>query len=247
MTHRLALIGHPVSHSLSADYFMHKFAQEGIDGSYSLLDMVTLDNLKSQILSHNLTGFNVTSPHKQAVIPFLDYLTEEGKAIGAINTVAIYQGKLIGHNTDAIGFAEAILPLLKPHHTAALIFGNGGAAKAVAYALSNILHIDYRCVARRDCDLDFSDVDKQLLTNHSILINCTTLGMTSNSEPLPIPYQYITKDHLLFDLVYAPQVTPFLALGQQQGATICNGLSMLYAQAEAAWKFWNSSFEPFFR
>lgn len=242
MRHRLALIGHPVAHSKSASYFQQKFLKEGIDGSYILLDMPSLDQLKEEIERLELTGFNVTAPHKQAILPYLDQQTQEAKAIGAVNTVAVREGKLIGHNTDAIGFADAIRPHLQPHHTSALVLGNGGAAKAVRYALRNILHIDYLTVARHDGDLTFEDISKALMESHTVIINCTTLGMEPKKETVPLPYHYLTENHLLFDLVYAPELTPFLLEGKQKKATVCNGLSMLYNQAEAAWEFWDDSY-----
>lgn len=241
MRHRLALIGHPVAHSRSASYFQQKFLKEGIDGSYILLDTPSLNTLEEEIERHGLTGFNVTAPHKQAILPYLNQLTQEAEAIDAVNTVAIRDGKLIGHNTDAIGFADAIRPLLQPYHTSALVLGNGGAAKAVRYALKNLLHIDYLTIARRGGDLTFEAISKPLMDSHTVIINCTTLGMEPKKETVPLPYHYLTEKHLLFDLVYAPEQTPFLLEGKQKKATVCNGLSMLYNQAEAAWQFWNDS------
>ncbi|MDO4191045.1 MAG: shikimate dehydrogenase [Bacteroidales bacterium] len=239
MNYRLALIGHPVGHSLSQHYFQQKFTTQHIDGNYTLIDLENLDTLRQIVEQQQLTGFNVTAPHKQTILTLCDSLSTEADTVKAVNTVKIENGKLIGHNTDIEGFATALQQLLKPHHTQALVLGNGGASKAVCYALKNRLNIPYTIVSRNGEGINYADVNEQTLLAHTIIVNCTTLGMVPNTNTFPqLPYQHITNKHLLFDLIYAPETTQFLRFGQLRGATTSNGLTMLYAQAEAAWRFW---------
>ena len=184
---------------------------------------------------------NVTIPYKEAVLSLLDQQNEALIAIKACNTIKVLPtGKLKGYNTDYIGFRDSLVPHLKPHHHSALILGTGGASKAVAFALSQ-LGIAYQLVSREASStaISYTELTKEIITYHSLIINTTPLGTSPNVEAFPlIPYQWITGEHLLYDLIYNPEKTAFLAKGEAQGATILNGYLMLVLQAEAAWKIW---------
>ncbi len=242
------LIGFPLTSSFSKQYFADKFKQENItDCKYELhpipqareiLDLIEADPL--------LCGLNVTIPHKVSVLPYLSELDDASEKIGAVNCISIDQSGekpyLKGHNTDVYGFEESLKPLLKPHHTKALIFGDGGAAKAVKYVL-NQLNIPFISVVRNaqpDAVL-YSSVTKEVLQEYTILVNTTPLGMFPNVDSFPpIPYQHLNEQHLAYDLVYNPEETQFLAKSKEQGATIKNGLEMLHLQAERSWDIWNT-------
>jgi shikimate dehydrogenase len=229
---KFALIGHPVEHSFSAQYLNTRFKNEGIDAHYELIDLPDIAEFPSLIQSDKYDGFNVTIPHKRAIIPYLDSLSPEAQAIGAVNVIEINNNKLIGHNTDIIGFHETFTPLLKPNHTHAVILGTGGASQAVQYVL-NKLNIPFRLVTHNELD---TNTITQLAP---IIINTTPLGMHPHINTMPnIDYSQITPNHLIYDLVYNPTKTQFLQLAKQQGATTQNGLAMLYAQADAALKIW---------
>ncbi|MBQ8721882.1 MAG: shikimate dehydrogenase [Paludibacteraceae bacterium] len=229
---KFALIGHPVSHSFSAQYLNSRFQNEGIDAHYDLIDMPDLQQFTDLIRSDKYNGFNITIPHKKAIIPYLDQLSPEAAAIGAVNVIEISNNKLIGYNTDIIGFHDTLVPLLKPNHTHAVILGTGGASQAVQYVL-NKLNIPFRLVTHKE--LDTNTITKLA----PIIINTTPLGMHPHTNTIPnIDYSQITPNHLIYDLVYNPTETRFLQLAKQQGATTQNGLAMLYAQANAALKIW---------
>jgi shikimate dehydrogenase len=229
---KFALIGHPVEHSFSAQYLNTRFKNEGIDAHYELIDLPDIAEFPSLIQSDKYDGFNVTIPHKRAIIPYLDSLSPEAQAIGAVNVIEINKNKLIGHNTDIIGFHETFTPLLKPNHTHAVILGTGGASQAVQYVL-NKLNIPFRLVTHNELD---TNTITQLAP---IIINTTPLGMHPHINTMPnIDYSQITPNHLIYDLVYNPTETQFLQLAKQQGATTQNGLAMLYTQADAALKIW---------
>ena len=184
---------------------------------------------------------NVTIPYKEAVLSLLDQQDEALIAIKACNMIKVLPtGKLKGYNTDYIGFRDSLVPHLKPHHHSALILGTGGASKAVAFALSQ-LGIPYQLVSREASSIaiSYTELTKEIITYHSLIINTTPLGTSPNVEAFPlIPYQWITREHLLYDLIYNPEKTAFLAKGEAQGATILNGYLMLVLQAEEAWKIW---------
>lgn len=229
---KFALIGHPVSHSFSAQYLNSRFQNEGIDAHYDLIDMPDLQQFTDLIRSDKYNGFNITIPHKKAIIPYLDQLSPEAAAIGAVNVIQIKDNKLIGHNTDIIGFRNTFEPMLKPNHSHAVILGTGGASQAVQYVL-NKLNIPFRLVTHKE--LDTNTITKLA----PIIINATPLGMHPHTNTMPnIDYSQITPNHLIYDLVYNPTETRFLQLTKQQGATTQNGLAMLYAQADAALKIW---------
>ena len=229
---KFALIGHPVEHSFSAQYLNSRFKSEGIDAHYELIDLPDISEFQTLIKSGKYNGFNVTIPHKRAIIPYLDSLSPEATAIGAVNVIQITNNKLIGHNTDIIGFHETLTPLLKPYHTHAVILGTGGASQAVQYVLHQ-LNIPFRLITHNELD---TNTITQLAP---IIINTTPLGMYPNTNTAPnIDYTQLTDKHLIYDLVYNPTETRFLQLAKQQGATTQNGLAMLHRQADAALKIW---------
>lgn len=229
---KFALIGHPVSHSFSADYLNTRFKNEGIDALYELIDLPDIAKFPSLIQSGKYDGFNVTIPHKKAIIPYLDHLSPEAQAVGAVNVIQITDNQLIGHNTDIIGFRDTLTPLLKPYHTHAVILGIGGASQAVQYVLHQ-LNIPFRLITHKQ-------LDANTITDLApIIINTTPLGMHPHTNTAPnIDYNQLTDRHLLYDLVYNPTETCFLQLGAQHGATTQNGLAMLHRQADAALNIW---------
>lgn len=240
------LIGKKLGHSFSARYFNEKFGHENLPARYDLFELEKITELPSLIERHpDLRGLNVTIPYKQEVLPYLSSLSPEAEAIGAVNTIRIdrSQGKtiLVGHNTDAIGFQEAIRPLLKGRRKA-LILGLGGASKAVNYSLHK-LGIETIGVSRRKLpgSISYDDLTQELMAGTDIIINCTPLGMWPDIESAPeIPYNLIDSRYLCFDLVYNPQETMFMKLCAERGAEVSNGLKMLYGQADAAYRFWNT-------
>ena len=240
------LIGKKLGHSFSADFFNEKFKREGIDNRYYLFEIPSITDFPT-LLKENpqLEGLNVTIPYKQEVIPYLDSLSEEASEINAVNVIKfIKEGDktvLKGYNSDCIGFKESLEPLLHPAIRKGLILGTGGASKAVAYVL-NKLGIGYKFVSRNPQPGQFSyeDLDDQVIREHLLIVNTTPLGMYPAIENCPpIPYQFLTKDHICYDLVYNPEQTLFMKLSKEEGATVKNGLEMLYLQAIEAWRIWN--------
>ena len=239
----LGLLGRHISYSFSKAHFTKKFEEEGLPFIYENFDIDTISEFP-QIIKNNpdLVGLNVTIPYKEQIIPYLDSLSEQAKAIGAVNTITISpSGKLKGYNTDTFGFETSIAPFLKSQHKHALILGTGGASKAVAYTLRE-LNIDFDYVSRKSNDMakfTYSDLTETIVNSHQIIINCTPVGTYPNIDDCPdIPYDGISRDHLLYDLIYNPPQTKFLKQGKQRGATICNGLKMLELQAQKAWDIW---------
>ncbi|MBC7650223.1 MAG: shikimate dehydrogenase [Deinococcales bacterium] len=240
-----ALIGFPLTHSFSEKYFTEKFIREGItDASFKAFSIEQIDDLKT-ILANNpdLEGFAITIPHKKAILDFLNDSTTTVKVMGACNCVRIKNSKLFGHNTDVLGFERSFAPLLQPHHTKALVLGTGGASAAVIYVL-NKLDITYRIVSRdQNTELNYlvyEDLDALVMKDYNIIINTTPLGTFPKIDETPnLPYQLVTPQHYLFDLVYNPAETKFLSYGKAQGATVKNGYDMLVLQAEENWRIWN--------
>ena len=187
----------------------------------------------------SFSGMNVTMPYKQSVIPYLDVLDETAKAVGAVNVIQFSQGRKIGYNTDVIGFIDAIRKLLLPSDVRALVLGTGGASKAVVYGLS-ILGVEATLVSRDATKgITYQALTDDIMRQHNIIVNATPLGMTPHTDTLPpIPYEQLTQAHLLFDLVYNPEETRFLAEGYKRGCRIENGMQMLFGQARAAWDIW---------
>jgi len=235
------LIGKNISYSFSRNYFNNKFKNKNISNSqYVNFDIDNLLELNNTFNINNY-GFNVTIPYKETIIPYLDSLDFRAEQIGAVNTIKIENGKKIGFNTDWIGFKKSLEPLLKPHHKKALILGTGGASKAVIYALKQ-LQIQTLIVSRNG-ETTYEDLSEEIIKNHTIIINCTPVGTFPNTDSAPeIPYQFITKNHLVYDLIYNPAETLFLKKCKENGAVTKNGLEMLEIQAEESWKIWNSSY-----
>lgn len=239
------LIGNPIKHSFSADFFNSKFKREGIDEEYRLFQLEKIDDLKELLTEHkDLKGLNVTIPYKQQVIPYLDRLSDEAREIGAVNVIKISEGghRLKGFNSDAVGFRDSIKPLLRPHMRKALILGTGGASRAVEYVLRKE-GLEVMKVSRKGKDglLSYSDMTQEVMSEFHVIVNTTPLGMWPKTDTCPdIPYSLLTPGHLCFDLVYNPETTLFMQKASEMGATVKNGLEMLHGQAIAAWKIWNS-------
>lgn len=240
------LLGHPLGHSFSRAYFNNKFAHDGTDAEYLNFDIEAIGQLPQLLADHpHLRGLNVTIPYKQQVMPYLDDLSDEARAIGAVNVVGITRDadghtRLKGFNSDIIGFTESIRPLLQPHHRKALVLGTGGASKAICRGLDK-LGIEWRYVSRQRLTSAFTyaDITPSVLADYTVIVNCTPLGMYPRTDCAPeIPYAALSARHLLFDLVYNPDITLFMRQGRRFGATVKNGLEMLHLQAEASWKFW---------
>ena len=239
------LIGKTLKHSFSQKYFEEKFKREQItDASYSLFELTDIKQLTEFIRQRpQLVGFNVTIPYKQQIIPYLDELSEEAAAVNAVNTVVIEHvgGQILtkGHNTDIIGFRESLREVDLPKQ--ALVLGTGGAAAAVTYVLENL---GCRCTAiSRDPQrgLPYSALNADIIRQHKFIVNCTPLGTYPNINEKPdIPYEGLSGEHFLYDLVYNPSETAFLKEGILRGAKVQNGLQMLHAQAEASWRIWNN-------
>lgn len=235
------LIGYPLSHSFSPDYFKSKFLREGIlDTEYHAYPIEDLNSLKSLIEEHNLKGLNVTIPYKEKVIPLLDEIDSAAAAVGAVNTIRIQDGILKGYNTDVIGFQASFVSFIEDTKGKALILGTGGAAKAVAYVLDT-LDISYVFVSRNKPYLTYTDL-RESIEDYRYIINTTPLGMYPYKETAPkISYERLNEQYFLYDLIYNPKKTLFLTKGEEAGAQIKNGLEMLYLQAEASWKIWNNN------
>ena len=261
MTNRklYGLLGYPLGHSFSRAFFQEKFTREGIDADYQNFELPSIEAFPQLLAEHpDLCGLNVTIPYKQAVIPFLDNLSDEARAIGAVNVIKVTRANnrttLTGFNSDFIGFMDSIRPLLQPHHKRALVLGTGGASKAICHALEQ-LGIEWRYVSRKrpeklpsltgegsgERPFTYSDITPALLADYTVIINCTPLGMYPHVEAAPtIPYAALSPRHLLYDLVYNPETTMFMREGRRFGATVKNGLEMLHRQAIASWEFWNA-------
>lgn len=242
---KFGLLGKDIDYSFSKTFFTDYFKKNNIKAEYINFDEAEIPKLSSLTSTHsNLEGFNVTTPYKEAIIPFLDELDETAKRIKAVNTVKFENGKSVGYNTDAYGFIRSIFPLIENHHEQALILGTGGAAKAIASALKS-MSIATTFVSRNPKnagEIAYTDLTEELLNKHFLIINCTPIGTSPNEEKCPdIPYVYLTKKHFLYDLVYNPPLTKFLALGKQKGAKLSNGLKMLEYQALKAWYIWNEN------
>lgn len=231
------IIGYPLLHSFSAKYFNEKFQKEQIEAEYSLYPIVENELEQVRDLLNRLDGMNITLPYKQTIIPYLKGLDDTAATIGAVNVVHNH----IGYNTDCLGFMESIQPLLRSYDKKALVLGTGGAAKAICYGLTK-LQIAPTLVSRTPHEqaIGYDAIDQSIMDTHSIIINCTPLGMLPDIESCPnIPYELISNRHLLFDCIYNPEETLFLKKGRLQGASTQNGMRMLIGQANAAWKIWN--------
>lgn len=241
---KFGLIGKNISYSFSRKYFSEKFEREKLLHTYENFDIPSIEFFPKILAETNdLKGFNVTIPYKQEIIPFLDNLNPEAEKIGAVNTIKISEDKkLTGYNTDYFGFKKALEVFLPLQQKTALILGTGGASKAITYTLRN-LGFDYKFVSRKSGvnTLVYSELNQEIIENHLLIVNCTPLGTFPNiTDCPPIPYQFLTKNHLLFDLIYNPSESEFLKRGKLKSAETSNGLRMLELQAEKAWEIWNS-------
>ncbi|WKN44104.1 shikimate dehydrogenase family protein [Tunicatimonas pelagia] len=243
--HLYGLIGYPLSHSFSKQYFTEKFQQEGItDSAYELFEIKTIDELPNKVLEQpNLRGLNVTIPYKQQVMKYVDELDPVAERIGAVNTVRVKKTRKVGFNSDYYGFRDSLLPWLgETAVDQALVLGTGGASKAVVCVLQD-LGVGYTYVSRQTSEtaISYADLKQKNLGGYPLIINTTPLGMSPQTETHPdLNYQQITSKHFCYDLVYNPAETAFMKLAQARGAKTKNGLEMLHLQAEKSWKFWNN-------
>lgn len=239
---RFGLLGRNISYSFSQGYFTQKFKDLGLtDHSYENFDLPHIGEIDKVLEQKNLKGFNVTIPYKEEVIPYLDELDAQAEKIGAVNTIKFTENGLKGFNTDAYGFKKSLEPFLQPYHTKALVLGTGGASKAVHFVLDGLgIQSTYVSRSKKEGQYTYEELNQDIMGENLLIINCTPLGTYPNIEAKPsLPYQFIDQKHLLYDLIYNPEKTTFLALGESKGATICNGLQMLIHQAEKAWEIWN--------
>ncbi|MDD6908057.1 MAG: shikimate dehydrogenase [Bacteroidaceae bacterium] len=245
---RYGLIGYPLGHSFSRNFFNEKFASENIQAEYVNFEIPSIEQFPEIIRANpNLAGLNVTIPYKEAVIPYLNRLDTDAAAIGAVNVIRINrispkETELVGCNSDVIGFSRSIEPLLEPHHKKALILGTGGASKAVNFGLKK-LGLETLFVSRSRHDehtLTYQELTPELMDEYKVIVNTTPVGMYPNADEYPdIPYECLTHKHLLYDLLYNPDTTLFMKKGSEQGAVVKNGIEMLLLQAFEAWDIWN--------
>lgn len=244
---KYGLIGYPLGHSFSKNYFNQKFESEKIDAEYVNFPIPDIKDFKNVLKENpNLYGLNVTLPYKTQVMQYLDEIDDDAKQIGAVNVIKFTKGlfgkiKLKGYNTDVIGFKRSIEPLLIDEHKKALILGTGGASKAVAHGLKQ-LGVETTFVSRRPADwmITYADLTPALINEYKVIVNTTPVGMFPNINECPdIPYNSLTSSHLLYDLLYNPDETLFMKKGKEKGATVKNGLEMLLLQAFAGWEIWN--------
>ena len=247
---KYGLIGYPLTHSFSKRFFTEKFENEKIDSTYENFEIDSIDKLP-EIIKNNpeVIGINVTIPYKEQVIPFLDDLNDSAREIGAVNTIKVSRSSsgrihLKGFNTDTFGFESSLKPLLKQYHKKALILGTGGASKALKYVLAK-LEIEYISASieeLKENEIRYEEIDENMMLERLLIINATPLGTYPKTDTYPnIPYEYITEKHLLFDLVYNPEVTQFMAKGKAKGATVKNGYEMLLGQALKSYEIWNTN------
>jgi shikimate dehydrogenase len=242
MSNRFGLIGKTLKHSFSKAFFDNYFKTNQLEATYQLFEISSADLLKDLIEKNNLRGVNVTIPYKEDVIPFLNDLSEEAKEIGAVNVILNQEGVLKGFNTDAYGFHQSIKPFLCNIHERALILGTGGASKAIAFVFRSlgidVIHISRTPIGEKQ--FAYEDVNNHMLNACKVIVNCTPVGTFPNvEERICIPYQFLTKEHLVIDLIYNPEETEFLRLAKEQGATTLNGESMLKHQALKSWEIWS--------
>lgn len=240
------LLGRDISYSFSRGYFTKKFTALNLEHhSYVNFDIPKIEDFPSIIENNkSIKGINVTIPYKEEVMAYLDKIDKTAKEIGAVNTIKITKrGNLKGYNSDVVGFEKSIVPLLEKHHKKALILGTGGASKAIAYALK-LNNIKYKFVSRKPKtkkQISYNDLSQEIIQDYTIIVNSTPLGTSPDVDKCPaIPYQFITSKHLLYDLIYNPEISKFLANGKANGAKIKNGYEMLELQAEESWRIWNS-------
>mgnify|MGYP002658549210 FL=1 len=243
---KYGLIGYPLGHSFSKNYFNEKFENEGIDAKYINFEIPHIEDL-TEILdtTPELKGLNVTIPYKEKVISYLDFISPEATAIGAVNVIKVeHKGndvKLKGYNSDVIGFTRSIEPFLEPCHKKALILGTGGASKAINYGLKTLgLPTVYVSRCERPGTKQYDNIPPESIKEYNVIVNCTPVGMYPHTDECPeLPYEAMDSHTLLYDLIYNPDETLFMKKGKEQGATVKNGLEMLLLQAFASWDFWH--------
>jgi shikimate dehydrogenase len=244
---KFGLIGYPLGHSFSKKYFSEKFIRENIfDCQYESYPLSDID-LLGELISGNpdLHGLNVTIPYKTAVIKYLDFIDEQARSVGAVNVLKLKRSgdKVVvkGFNSDIDGFRSSILPYLNGEVTTALVLGTGGAAKAVCYVLGKLgIKITSVDIIEQKGVLNYSDITFNILINNKLIVNTTPLGMFPDIESFPdIDYSALNENHILYDLVYNPEMTSFLKKGKERGCTIVSGIKMLHLQAEKSWEIWN--------
>ncbi len=240
------LIGYPLGHSFSKQYFTEKFEREKItDCRFEAFPIAAIDEFPALLKANpTLKGLSVTIPYKEQVLKFINTLSQEVKAIGATNSIKIKDGKLTAYNTDIVGFEKSFIKLLQQNHTKALVLGTGGASKAVQYVLEKI-GISFLVVTRNEIAqpgfINYTDINEDKINGYPVIINCSPVGMYPNESVAPaIPYQFINHNNYLYDLVYKPNKTMFLSEGEKKGAVTENGYEMLLLQAEESWRIWNS-------
>lgn len=243
---KYGLIGYPLGHLFSINYFNQRFADEGVNAKYMNFEIPTIDDL-AEVLDSNpeLKGLNVTIPYKQKVMEYLDSISPEARAIGAVNVIRVThvgnEIKLKGFNSDVIGFTQSIEPMLEECHKKALILGTGGASKAIDYGLKSLgLETVFVSRYRRPETICYEDVTPEVIKEYNVIVNCTPLGMFPKTEECPnLPYEAMDEHTILYDLIYNPDETLFMKKGAERGANVKNGLEMLLLQAFASWEFWN--------
>ena len=243
------LIGYPLGHSFSRGFFTEKFQREGIDAEYRNYEIPDANQLLDVLREiPQLRVLNCTIPHKQAIIPLLNEMSDEARRIGAVNVIAVSRQAdgtpwLKGYNSDIIGFMDSIRPLLQSHHKKALVLGTGGASRAICVGLEK-LGLQWRFVSRspREGAFTYDELNAEVIEQYQVIVNCSPVGMFPHVDDCPnIPYQLLTPQHLLYDVVYNPLETLFMKKGAAQGAVVKNGLEMLHLQALASWRFWNEA------
>ncbi len=245
---KYGLIGYPLTHSFSKRFFTEKFEKEKIDSTYDNFEIDSISKFPDIIKNNpEIIGLNVTIPYKEQVIPFLNELNDSALEIGAVNTIKISRSSsgilLKGFNTDTFGFESSLKPLLKEYHKKALILGTGGASKALKYVLAKlgIEFISASIEELKENEIRYEEIDEQMIAERLLIVNATPLGTYPKVDASPnIPYEFITEKHLLFDLVYNPEVTQFMAKGKAKGAAVKNGYEMLLGQALKSYEIWNT-------
>jgi shikimate dehydrogenase len=245
---KYGLIGYPLKHSFSIEYFNEKFQSEGIDAEYVNFEIPDIKDFPEVIEENpDLCGLNVTIPYKEKVIPYLDRLSPNTACIGAVNVIKIIRQKgkkkvfLEGHNSDIVGFSQSIKPLLKSYHKRVLILGTGGASKAIFQALKDFgLETQFVSRMQKKNAISYEQITPDIMAEYNVIVNCTPVGMYPKVDFCPnIPYNELTSEHLLYDLLYNPDETLFMKKGRERGAVTKNGLEMLLLQAFTSWEIWN--------
>jgi shikimate dehydrogenase len=236
------LIGKTLGHSFSAAFFKDYFEKNNIDATYSNFELTDIAEIQS-LFDQHLSGLNVTFPYKESVIPFLDRLDETASQIGAVNVIAFENGQKVGYNTDAYGFAQSIKPFLTFEHERALIFGTGGASKAIAHVFKT-LGVEVYFISRQPDHTkriySYSEINVHMLNACKVLVNCTPIGNFPNIDAsIELPFEFLTPAHLVIDLVYNPAETTLMKRAKTKGAAVMNGLSMLQHQALLSYEIWS--------